>query len=155
MPENDDQQQTETDVSEQLAAALKDVEKWKTLSRQNEARAKSNADKAERFDEIEEANKTETQRLTDELEKARKQIAERDQADERQKLIQEIAESKGVDVRALRGSTREELEEHADLIKSLIPDLPAAPSAEGQGNVGDVIGDDDLSAEDIVAAATK
>ena len=40
-----------------------EAEKWKALSRQNEDRAKANADKAKRFDAIEEQSKSEMQKL--------------------------------------------------------------------------------------------
>lgn len=51
-----------------------EVEKWKALSRQNEQRAKENSAAATRLQEIEDAAKTETQRLTDQLQ------AEKDRA---------------------------------------------------------------------------
>lgn len=50
-----------------------EIEKWKAQSRRNEARAKANAEKAQRFDEIEEANKTEQQKLLDRAEKAERE----------------------------------------------------------------------------------
>jgi hypothetical protein len=42
-----------------------EVEKWKALSRQNEQRAKDNADAAKRLADIEDAAKTDAQRLAD------------------------------------------------------------------------------------------
>lgn len=42
----------EKDLAAQLAAALAEVEKWKGLSRKNEERATSNAEKAEKFDAL-------------------------------------------------------------------------------------------------------
>lgn len=57
-----------TKSAEELAA---EVEKWKKLSRQNEAAAKANADKAKKFDAAEAANLTELER-----EKARADAAE-------------------------------------------------------------------------------
>jgi hypothetical protein len=44
-----------------------EVEKWKALSRKHEAQAKDNAGAAARLKEIEDAAKSETQRLTDDL----------------------------------------------------------------------------------------
>lgn len=49
-----------------------EVAKWKALSKKNELRAKDNADKAKKFDDIEEANKTEMQKLLDRAEAAEK-----------------------------------------------------------------------------------
>jgi hypothetical protein len=42
-----------------------EAEKWKTFARKHEDTAKANADKAKRFDEFEESQKTEQQKLTD------------------------------------------------------------------------------------------
>ncbi|MFJ2863688.1 hypothetical protein [Kitasatospora sp. NPDC087314] len=42
-------------------------EKWKRLSRENETRAKTNADAAKRLAEIEDAQKSETEKLTERL----------------------------------------------------------------------------------------
>ncbi|WNI16621.1 hypothetical protein [Actinacidiphila sp. ITFR-21] len=47
-----------------------EVDKWKALSRQNEQRAKDNAAAAARLAEIEDAAKTDAQRLTDQLKAA-------------------------------------------------------------------------------------
>jgi len=147
-------------VEERLTAALAEVDKWKALSRKNEARAEENADKAKRFDEAEDANRTELER-----EKARADAAEKIIADNKAKtdaaaLREEVAKAKGFEDRkvpptALRGTTREELEAHADEILALLPPLPEVPSADGQGEAGSAIGDGDMSADDIVAEATS
>ena len=50
-----------------------EAEKWKSLSRKHEDSAKANADKAKRFEEFEESQKTETQKATDEAAKAAKE----------------------------------------------------------------------------------
>lgn len=136
-----------------LEAALADAAKWKALSRKNEDAAKANAEKAKLHDELEEANKTEQQKLTDRAEAAEKKLADREAKDTAAAMAKEIAEAKGVPMSALRGSTREELEAHADEIAAILPKKPPAPSADGQGE-GDKIGDGEMSAEDIVKAAT-
>lgn len=109
-------------------------------SKKNEQRAKDNADKAKRFDEIEEANKTEQQKLIERAERAEKVIAERDAKEATAQLIADVAKEKGVPANALRGATREDLESHADELLALIPVPPVAPSADGQGAVGEPIG---------------
>lgn len=145
-------------LEEQLATALADAEKWKALSRKNEERANSNADKAKRFDEAEDANRTELEREKARADAAEKVIAENKAKDDALALRNEIAKAKGfeerkVPVTALRGSTREELEAHADEILALLPTPKPAPSADGQGD-GGVIGEGEMSADDIVAAVT-
>lgn len=147
-------------IEEQLAAALADADKWKALSRKNEARADENADKAKSFDALEEANRSELEKITARAEAAEKIIADNKAKDDAAALRAEIAKEKKFEERkvpatALRGSTREELEAHADELLALLPAPEPAPSADGQGNTGQPIGDGDMSAEDIVAAATS
>lgn len=162
MSDDDDKQQQAAEgatLEEQLAAALAEAEKWKGLSRKNEERATSNADKAKKFDEHEEANRTELEKLTARAEAAERVIAEREAKESAVKLREEIATEKGfadrkINAAALRGSTREELEAHANELLEMVPAPPAAPSADGQGQVGAAIKDGEMSADDIVAAAT-
>lgn len=143
----------EADTPEaKLATAQAEVEKWKALSRKNEDQAKSNADKAKKFDELEEANKTEQEKLLARAEAAEKKLADRDAKDAAAATAAEVAKEKGVPVEALRGSTREELEAHAEALAAILPKKPAAPSADGQGEGGQ-IGAGDMSADDIVEAA--
>jgi alanyl-tRNA synthetase len=149
----------ETPEQKVLREALAEVDKWKALSRKNEEQAKSNAEKAKKFDEHEEANKSEIEKITARAEAAEKAIAERETKEAAAKLREEIATEKGfadrkIKASALRGSTREELEAHADELLELVPAPPAAPSADGQGDVGAPIKDGEMSADDIVAAAT-
>ncbi|WP_284761587.1 hypothetical protein [Curtobacterium sp. MEB011] len=146
-------------LEEQLAAALADAEKWKGLSRKNEERATSNAEKAKKFDEHEEANRTELEKVQARAEAAEKAVAERDAKEAAIKLREEIATEKkfadrNIKATALRGTTREELEAHADELLELIPAPAAAASADGQGAAGGDIGKGEQSVEDIVAAAT-
>lgn len=151
---------TQQTIEEQLAAALADADKWKALSRKNEARADENADKAKRFDEVEDANRTDLERETARADAAEKIIADSKAKTDAENLRAEIAKAKGFEERkvpatALRGSTREELEAHADEILALLPAPPEAPSADGQGDAGKPIGDGEMSADDIVTAATS
>jgi hypothetical protein len=52
-----------------------EAEKWKSLSRKHEDSAKANADKAKRFEEFEESQKTEQQKLADDRDKAKAEAA--------------------------------------------------------------------------------
>jgi hypothetical protein len=64
-----------------LAKAQAEIDRWKTQARENEKRAKTNAAKAQQYDAYEESQKTEQQKLTDQLtaaqEDARKAHEER------------------------------------------------------------------------------
>lgn len=70
---------TQTDTSTADKAAEKDwqaeAEKWKAMSRKHEDAAKANADKAKRFEEFEESQKTEQQKLADAAAKAQADAA--------------------------------------------------------------------------------
>jgi hypothetical protein len=64
-----------------LAKAQAEIARWKQQARENERRAKANADKAKQFDAYEESQKTEQQKLADQLaaaqEEARKERGSR------------------------------------------------------------------------------
>lgn len=61
---------------------------------------------------------------------------------ERVTLVSEIAEANKVPASALRGSTREELEDHAAVLAELIK--PSGPVIPGQERTPDKVGDDPL-----------
>lgn len=137
---------------EQTTDPAAEVEKWKALARKNEARAKENADKAKRLDELEEAQKSETEKLVARAEAAEAKLAERDKADAAQKLAKEVAEAKGLaDPAVLAGATREELEAHADRILALMPEKPKAATDGSGGDRGDDIDEEEADAKEIAA----
>lgn len=137
---------------------------WKAFARLWESRAKAKPkisddeiatlrEKAQKFDDAEQANMTELEQWKSRAESAEQWKAQRESQDSAAQLAKDVAEAKGVPVGALRGSTREELEAHADELLTYLPKKPAAPSADGQGD-GDQIDAGDMSADDIVSAAT-
>jgi len=65
-----------TDADNPLAQAQAEAEKWKALARKHETNAKANAAKAKQLDAIDDANKTETQKLTEAREAAERTAAE-------------------------------------------------------------------------------
>lgn len=115
------------------------VAKLRAESANYRTQAKANADAAKRLAEIEEANKTEAQKLADRLAAAEKSAAE----SELKALRAEVAQAKGVPGALLTGSTLEELNAAADALiafRGEAPKPPAAPSAAGQGKVGEPVG---------------
>lgn len=105
-----------------------EAEKWKTLSRQNEARAKANAEKASKFDEAEEARKTDLQKAEERAAAAEQRAAEAVLRAEKAS----IAAKTGVDASLLTGSTAEELQASADaLLAWRGAQAPAAPRVGG------------------------
>ena len=75
---------------------------------------------AEELDKIKEANKSDLEKATSRAEKAEKELASLKSAQELSKAAKEIAKETGVPAEALRGSTREELAEHAAQLQTLL-----------------------------------
>jgi ATPase subunit of ABC transporter with duplicated ATPase domains len=107
---------TETVVVEDDATKQKPtdtVDYWKQKSRENEARAKSNADKAKELDALKESQKTETQKQLDAQAAAEKRATDA----ETRALRLEVAAAKGLtpeQAKRLIGTTQQELEADAD-----------------------------------------
>lgn len=80
--------------------------------------------KAAKFDEAEAASKSELEKAVERAEKAEKALADIKAAAEVAALRAEVAREKSVDAELLRGTTREELEEHADAIKAFAGNAP-------------------------------
>lgn len=138
---------------------------WKKFARLWEQRAKSALspeeveqlkERAAKADELEAAGQTDIERLTARLEEAERRasdaeakLAAYEETATRQKLVEEIAEDKGVSASVLRGSTREELEAHADEILALLPVKQKAASDGSGGDRGADIEGEDASAKEI------
>lgn len=102
---------TETVTQEQAETDYRaEAEKWKALSRQNEARATANAEKAKRFDELEEANKTELEKATERTAALEAKAAKA----ETEALRLRTSIKTGVPEELLYGTTPEEFEKSAE-----------------------------------------
>jgi hypothetical protein len=111
--------------------------------------------KAAKFDEVEAKSKTDLEKEQERANAAEQKLAEIAARDEARKLRDDVAKEKGVSAALLRGTTREELEEHAAALAEVLPKTPVIPSPTGQGNAGGTVQTgDDMSADDIVKAAT-
>jgi hypothetical protein len=110
-----------------------EVAKWKALARENEKRAKANADAAKKLAEIEDANKSEIEKATAAAAEATKSAEDA----ALRALRLEVAADKAPDhltakevlnlAKRLHGSTKEELEADAD---EFFRDIPAKPGAK-------------------------
>jgi len=125
-----------TDPQTEAPKPTETVDFWKQKAREQEKRAKDNADAARRLSEIEEASKTEAQKAADRLAAAEKAAAEASSSLARL----EVALAKGLtpsQAKRLVGSTREELEADADeLLKDIgeaaRPRAPKPDSTQGR-----------------------
>lgn len=110
-------------------AGKKALDRMKAERDEAKRQAKANADAAKKLAEIEDAQKTETQRLVD-----RAEAAERERDDVTGRLLRlEVALEKGLtaaQAKRLVGATRDELEADADeLLETFKPAQPAEPPA--------------------------
>lgn len=103
--------------------AQADATDWKAEARKWEARAKDNKSALDGLT-------TEREALVAERDELSGKVADFESAKEREALLADIAGAKGVPASALRGSTRDELEAHADVLADLIK--PSAPVVPGQ-----------------------
>lgn len=129
-----------------------EARKWEARAKENREAAKANEDAAQRLAEIEEANKTEAEKQAEDLAAAQKRIAEYERREQEAQWAKEVAEDTGIPVEALRGSTKEALEAHAQQLKSLgVGQVPPAPPVPTIGLNPDLTGNITI-AQQIVAA---
>lgn len=110
--------------------------KWKALARKHEDQAKANADKARRLDALEEAAKSEQQKLTEAAEKARKEAADTAAELARMKAAVKhgLAEA---DLELLANVPADQVEARAELLAARLKGaIPQVAPATALGNVG-------------------
>ena len=122
---------TIVEAPEPATDPVAEIEKWKALARKNETRAKENAAAAKRLAEIEDAAKTEQQRLED-----RATAAERERDEARVELTRlRMAARYGItedDLDLLGSGTDEEIEARAKRLAERLAPHPAAPAVPGR-----------------------
>lgn len=141
-PDGDQQPAKETDW-------VAEARKWEKL-------AKSNKAAADKLAELEEAQKTEAQKTAERiaaLETENKGYRDREQI---AKWKDEVAEATGVPFAALAGSTKEEIEAHAEVLKPLITapqqQQPKAQPVPAMGSVPELR---NVPLKDRIAAAEQ
>ena len=106
---------TVEDLAAQIEALTKDRDEWKRHSRENEARAKENAEKAKAYDGSQEKSKTMEERLAA-LEAERNQLASEK---ERSALVSKVSKATGVPSQVLdmlTGTDEKSLTDQANII---------------------------------------
>lgn len=89
--------------------------------------------KAEKYDAIEEGQKTELQKLQERIERAEKENAVFKQREQVNTWAAEVSKETGVPANLLRGSTKDELESHAALLKEFTGEQSTAPIVQSDG----------------------
>lgn len=119
-----------------LAKAQAEIDRWKTQARENEKRAKANAKKAENFDAYEESQKTEQQKLADQLAAAQEDA--RTAHEERFRLLACAHYDLPPElIPHLGGGTEDEINERAEAFAAAINSRAAVlAAAQGQAAGG-------------------
>lgn len=113
---------------------------WKAEARKWEARAKEHRTAAEKLAELEESQKSESQKQADRMAELESKVKEYETRDQVKAWAEEIVKDSNIPADTLRGSTREELEKHFEQIRSLMPKEPepkkgaVAPYVADEGN---------------------
>lgn len=105
-----------------------EAEKWKSLARKHEERAKSGSEAAKRLQEIEDAGKSAEQRYQEALSAAEKRAAQAERALTRSRVA--AKHDLGDLAEFLTGDTDEELEEQAKRLAKRLKSTPP-PSYDG------------------------
>lgn len=113
--------------------AQEDTTDWKAEARKWEARAKENRDAAEKLAEREKAELSEVERAKREAEEAKAEAAKYRQRDQVAQWKAQVASDSGVPAAALSGSTLEEIQAHAEVLKPLIGSAPKGPVVPTEG----------------------
>ena len=131
---------TPEDLAAQIEALTKERDEWKRHSRENEARAKENAEKAKAYDRSQEKSKAMEERLAA-LEAERDQLASEK---ERNELVSKVSKATGVPsqvLNVLSGTDEQSLTEQAMIIQALkkpssvvLPNDGSAPEPKNPNN---------------------
>lgn len=132
---------TPEDLAAQIEALTKERDEWKRHSRENEARAKENAEKAKAYDCSQEKSKAMDERLAA-LEAERNQLA---REKERNELVSKVSKATGVPseiLNMLSGADEQSLTEQANIIiqaqkkpsSVVLPNDGSAPEPKNPNN---------------------
>ena len=104
-----------------------------------ERKASQNAAAASELAKLKESNLAETRKLTQRAETAERELAELKAQEEQQRWRNEASRATGVPVELLRGSSEQEIREHADMICAFVTakDKPAAASVKDPAGTPD------------------
>lgn len=81
--------------------------------------------KAQKFDELEDANKTELQKATEQLEQLKNEIATRDANDQRRTLKEQVSKDTGVPVDLIAGDNEEDMRDFVERLAKFAKKDPA------------------------------
>lgn len=128
--------------AEVTEAPAQDERDWKAESRKWEARAKENKEKADKYDALQESNRTDSEKLKEAEKRAQEaeQFVEQAKAElERMQTMSRIADEMHVPTSLIKGETEEEMREYAQSILDFTAhSKPSIPKDQG-GSSGKVV----------------
>lgn len=116
-----------------------EYEKAVAQSRKWEDRAKANKAKADKADQMEEASRSDAEKLADAVaraERAEAKVKEYETRAERDAIVAEVADAKGIDrelLARMNGDDRESVEANADWLKAKLAAIPKYPTVDDNG----------------------
>ena len=109
------------------------VDFWKTKAREQEKRAKDNAAAAMELAALKDADKTELQREREAREAAQKEAADLRADRQVDEWKAQVSKTSSIPAAVLRGTTLEEIEDHAAELKALLPEPRKAGQVPAEG----------------------
>lgn len=128
-----------TEPADQRTVSREDYDKLLAQSRKWEQRAKENREAASRLAELEDASKTDAEKLADatkRAEDAEARLADYERKAERAGIVAEVAAEKGVDAEWLErmaGDDRASIEANADFVAAKLKGAHVYPSVSDRG----------------------
>lgn len=106
---------------------------WKAKAREWEQRAKANKTAADELAALKEAQKSDAEKAAEHLAKLEAQVKEFETREQVAGWKAEVSKATGIPAVALAGSTLEEIQAHAETLKSLIPAPARGPVVPTEG----------------------
>lgn len=125
---------TEVEETQDAETPAQESTDWKAEARKWEERSKSNYTDLQKAQEASDSLSKELEKLRESIKELEAKNGEYKAAQERQTVLEKVAEETGVPKNLLRGDTEEELKEHAELLKTVIDSKPVAPAVKTQGS---------------------
>lgn len=104
---------------------------WKAESRKWEQRAKENKSAADELESLKQSRMSEQEKLQARSEKLERELNSYKTQEQQSQWKAQVSKDTGIPADVLRGSTLEEIQAHAESVKSLLSTKPQAPIAFG------------------------
>lgn len=107
-----------TDWEAEAKKLKEESRKWEKRSKENFEQLEALKEKADKWDELQEQGKSELERMTEQYQQAQAKVEAYEKAEQTRLWASEVSAETHVPASVLRGSTKEEMQEHAQAILS-------------------------------------